>query len=194
MGANKALLEFVGRPLISHVIRAASSVFEHVVISARDADPYRRFGLPIVLDELTVPSPLAGIHAVLTKAKTERVFVVAADLPLVLPEVLRLIATTHPEADMAVPKLNEFFEPLLACYSRKCVPFIESHFALGDRKVASFFGDEGLNMETIGETELRAVDPELDSLFNVNTRANLQKAEQIALSHLSQADNIERRS
>ena len=175
MGADKAFVHWRGRPIIQHVIDAASRVFSNVVLSIRDGNRLGELGLPIVRDILDLPSPLAGIHAVLKTIEQDRAVIIAVDMPLIDPRLLRFLATVAPEADVAVPRIRGFFEPLLAVYSTRCAPFIEKGLKSGSRKVIGFFED--VNVHVVEQAEIEAIDPQLRSFVNVNSQADLKELE-----------------
>ncbi|MCH2191606.1 MAG: molybdenum cofactor guanylyltransferase [Gammaproteobacteria bacterium] len=71
-GADKGLLEYLGEPLISHVIRRLSPQCDDIIISAnRNLESYQRLGYRIISDEARnqFHGPLAGICAGIDCAK-----------------------------------------------------------------------------------------------------------------------------
>ena len=182
MGGAKPFVRLGGRPLVEYVIDAAREVTDDVMISAKDEAPYAELGMPVVCDVLDVQSPLAGVHAVLSHVGAGRVLCVAADMPLVRPSVLRLLIDFAPEADIVVPKIDGRYEPLLAVYGARCAAPIERRLARGERQAFCFYEDDGLVLRTVSEEALRAVDPDLYSLLNVNTPDDLLAVERIRSS------------
>ena len=101
--------------------------------------------------------------------------VVACDLPLVSAALFRALWAIAQETaagqecwDAVVPVVDGYEEPLHALYHRRCLPAIDARLAQGQRRVISFLGD--VRTRYVQEPELRAVDPELHSFFNANTR------------------------
>ncbi len=101
--------------------------------------------------------------------------VVACDLPLVSAALFRTLWAIAQETaagqerwDAVMPVVDGYEEPLHALYHRRCLPAIEARLAQGQRRVISFLGD--VRTRYVQEPELRAVDPELHSFFNANTR------------------------
>ena len=171
MGTDKAMVMLNGRPLVSYVLETVRTVYSNILISVRGPSPCESLGLPMVQDRLPVPSPLSGIHAALCHIGSGRLQTVAVDMPLVCPDVLRLLADFDPGADVVVPKIRGQFEPLLAVYSTKCVPAIEALFARGDRKVTGFYRD--VRVSEVSRGTLEKVDPGLESLQNINSPEGL---------------------
>jgi molybdopterin-guanine dinucleotide biosynthesis protein A len=138
MGENKALLAFRGKPLLSRQLDILAPLFEEILLSAREALPYRDFPCRIVLDRLSERCALTGLHALLSASPTEHVFAVACDLPfLSVPLIERLLA--HRDGnDVVIPESNRKLEPLYAVYSRACLGPIEECARRGLWKTTAF--------------------------------------------------------
>jgi len=179
MGTDKTVIPFKGKALLEHVIKTAKEVFKNIAVSIRDISPCENAGLPIIKDEFEVQSPLSGIHACLKNVNTDRIVVFAVDMPLVKPDVLRLLTRYDKSADVVIPRIQGYLEPLLASYSTNCIEFIEKRYNEGFRKVVSFFDD--VNVRVIDEKELVKVDPKLRSFININNKAGLKAIEALSL-------------
>jgi molybdopterin-guanine dinucleotide biosynthesis protein A len=95
-GADKALLELGGRPLLSHVRERLSPQCEGLILNANgDSARLGAFGLTIVPDSVSgYLGPLAGIlagleWAALHRPSLEWVVNVPADTPLIPPDLVR---------------------------------------------------------------------------------------------------------
>ncbi|MDE3113355.1 MAG: molybdenum cofactor guanylyltransferase [Chloroflexota bacterium] len=171
MGRDKGWLDLGdGRPLVRRVIDVASQVADEVFLVANDAR-YASLGLRVVPDRFPAGGVLGGIATGLGAARHERVLVVACDMPFLQADVLRLLVERGEGYDAVVPKVGEEYEPLHALYTKACLPHIERALAAGKMRVISFFGD--VRVRAIDEAELRAVDPDLRSITNVNTPEEL---------------------
>jgi len=82
-GADKGLLPFLGRPLISHVIDAIRPQVETIIVSAnRHREQYEHMGFPVVSDlGAGFAGPLAGVARVLEEAATPYVLIAPCDMP-----------------------------------------------------------------------------------------------------------------
>lgn len=170
-GVAKGLVEVGGRAIIDRQLDVLRPLFDEVLLVANDPLPYGRFGLPIVGDERPGCGPLGGLHAALRAARNHRLFLCACDMPSLSEEAIRLVMTTDPDADVAIPVVGGRPEPLHARYASSCVAAIER--ALDDRhhKMVGFFA--GLRVTEIPEAALRGIDPELAFLRNVNSPSDL---------------------
>jgi len=175
MGADKAFVTLDGKRIIDRVLETGHQVFSEIIVSAQSQDNFLDLGYPIALDIYKAGSPLAGIHACLKKARAQKVLVVAVDMPFVMPELLRLLVKNSEDFDVAVPVLGRFFEPLLAVYSKACIKPIEDQLKTGRAKVRSFYQDVKVNK--VDQDKISAVDPDLVSFININSKQNLAQAE-----------------
>ncbi|MGD9675810.1 MAG: molybdenum cofactor guanylyltransferase, partial [Candidatus Bipolaricaulia bacterium] len=62
-------------------------------------------------------------------------------------------------------------EPLLAVYRRSCIPAIEDSLAEGSFRITSIY--PSLSVQEVGEEIVRAIDPDLVSLTNLNIPKHL---------------------
>ncbi|MBW1696836.1 MAG: molybdenum cofactor guanylyltransferase [Deltaproteobacteria bacterium] len=180
-GNNKAFLKIGGIRLIDRVIDTLLSIFDQVLIVAKDASMYEKFNLPVVEDLLDAQSPLAGIHAGLLSVSTDFAFFVGCDTPFIKREVIEiLLDEIEQQADVIVPYSGLYYQPLCAVYSKRCVPVIEAQLEAGDMKVDHFF--YRLNVKTVSYDLFEGVDRNLLSFFNVNDPSDLHRAEQLLRS------------
>jgi molybdenum cofactor guanylyltransferase len=115
MGRDKALMEWRGIPLMMHVRTALASRFTRLLLSAPRAR-YHEPGLPVVEDTIPGAGPLAGVHAALTVCGTPFVFVVACDMPLVLPEMIDAVLQDAEPGRMTVAGDGTRVQPLFGVY------------------------------------------------------------------------------
>ncbi|MCU0860630.1 MAG: molybdenum cofactor guanylyltransferase [Thermoplasmata archaeon] len=181
MGAEKGLLMLRGAPLVCIVADTMWSVADEVVVSVAPgmSSEYRAAlgSRPsIVEDRASGIGPLEGLTASFAVAKGDIVVTSPCDTPFLRRELVRLIAGSVGDADMAVPRIGGLLEPLHAAYRKgRCLRAFEETMARGERKIVAAFS--GLDAVMVGEEQLRAVDPELQSFWNLNSRDDLELAE-----------------
>lgn len=174
MGHDKAWLDVGdGRPIVRRVIDVLSLVADEVFIVAND-ERYRSLGLRVVPDRFPDGGVLGGIATGIGAAAHDRVLVAACDMPFLRPEVFRLLVERSEGWDAVVPKVGDEHETLHALYTKACLGPIERALAAGRMRVISFFGD--VRVRILDEAEMRAVDPDLVSITNVNTPEELAAA------------------
>jgi molybdopterin-guanine dinucleotide biosynthesis protein A len=176
-GRNKALIELGGRSFIARILTALEGSFNQVLLVTRQPELYRSQSVRIVEDIFNLRTPLTGIHSGLVNMTADYGFVTSCDTPLLKSELVHLLVSEiETDLDIVVPSSGSHFQPLCAVYSKRCIPFIEDRLGRGDVKTDSIY--ESLRVKKIPYQRLRAVDPKLDSFFNVNTPDDLQTAMQ----------------
>jgi molybdopterin-guanine dinucleotide biosynthesis protein A len=175
MGQEKALLPLGNKTLIQRVADALGCVCDPVIIVTNTPSNYSFLGLEMVADLIVGHGALSGIHAGLFFSPTPRAFVIGCDMPLVNPTLVRLLVEQKAKWDVVVPRMGEFLEPLHAVYSKRCLPTMEQFLLSGGRRILDLYPK--LKVLEVSEAELRKVDPELLSFFNVNTPEDLSEVE-----------------
>jgi molybdopterin-guanine dinucleotide biosynthesis protein A len=93
-------------------------------------------GLPVHRDALPGCGALSGIHGALSRARHDKVFVCASDMPGVDPRLPELLAR-HEGMDAAVPRwANRWIEPMCALYSRSAMEVAEVRLGAGEFRLA----------------------------------------------------------
>ncbi len=173
-GTDKAKLVIDTQPLLQHKYNLFRNWFQDVIVvgnrQRRDDYPY----MNVVVDEQEGQGPLMGLYSGLKASGNPICFVSACDMPFVNEALVRLLLQESTGFDMAAPRLNGYWEPLLAVYHKRLLPLIEKQLTNGQRKVSSFFRDA--RIRTITEDQLKTADPELLSFFNINTPQDLKQA------------------
>jgi len=160
-----------GRTIFERQVEVlAPRVAEVVVSSPRPVPGYRT-----VADAIVDGGPLAGIAAGLAAATTPWVLIVAGDMPALRGDVIELLWSGAEAAIEAVAfRVAGLPEPLLCLLSRApALAAVERLLAAGTRKASRLLTDAGLSVAWIEEADLRAIDPKLRSLANVNEPGDL---------------------
>ncbi len=118
-------------------------------------------------DRLAGAAALGGIHAALESARHERVIVTGCDMPFLNVRLLDWLSALDPEADVVIPRIEGYPEPLHAIYKKSCIPAIEHAIAARRLRIVGFFSS--VRIRFVDEPELRAIDPFLRSFRNCNT-------------------------
>lgn len=165
MGTDKAQLEIDGEPAAVLLARRLGTLFEDVLLVG--GDPPAEAAGRRVADPEGPRSALRGLVAALEAAASERVVVLATDLPGVTPDLL-LALVAAPEADAVVPRTDAGAEPLCALYRRE--PVLEEarrRLAGEDLALHALLG--ALEVSWLEGADLAALDPEGVVLANLNT-------------------------
>jgi len=178
MGRDKANLEYGSEPAAAQTARLLSRLFQEVWIVGGDPPagaPGRR-----VADVDGPQCALRGLVSALMAASGDRVLVIATDLPFITADLL-LALVAWPEADAVVPRADGRLHPLCAIYRR--VPVLaasRSRLAGGQLALGGLLA--ALDVHTMEESDVRAVDPDGVALTNVNTPEELARALEYARS------------
>lgn len=167
MGSDKSLLPLDGGRFIDHAYRTLAELFEEVLIVTNSPDLYA--GLPCrkVPDIYPVKGSLAGIHSGLCHARTDKVFVVACDMPFLSAEVIRCLCARNQAADVVIPRSQQGAEPLHALYDKRCLPAIEQLLDTGEKKILRFFPQ--VQVCEVPPAVFADCDPDGCSFRNINT-------------------------
>lgn len=182
MGTNKAFIELREKPLIRWVIESLQKlkIFNRIFLVVSDLTQFLPIELELHSDILSKRGPLGGLHAALYFCRSEYLFVAACDTPLLKPEVIELIVSGVKGFDACVPVINGNFEPLLAAYRKRALKAVEGAIERGERRVVSFFKD--IKLKKVSEDEIKKLDPELISFFNLNSPKDVERAKEILSS------------
>lgn len=188
MGVEKAFIELGGSTIIERVMDTIGRVVSEIIIVANDLELFNHIKaqydgnipIEIVTDIYQGVGVLGGLHSGLYHAAGDSVFLCACDMPFINPDLVKFIVNVLDKNDAAVPIVNNYFEPLLAAYSKGCLMSIERGIKRGERQMLSFYDD--VKLRKINEWELRAVDKSLHSFININSPKDLIEAEKILKS------------
>ena len=171
MGRPKFSLPFGEEVLLQRVCRILSGVVSPiVVVAAADQEiPGLPDGVKIVRDEYDSQGPLAGIATGLDALRNDvdAAFVTSCDAPLLLPEFVQRLIELLDDHDVAAPTDGQYDHVLAAVYKTTQADHARRLLA-EDRRRPLFLLEESNSLKVPVE-ELRNVDPNLDSLRNVNT-------------------------
>lgn len=183
MGRDKALLtlEPGGPTFLQRTLDTVRAVADDVMVIANDRPEYAKFGARLVPDHYPGGAALGAIATALEAARSPRCLVVPCDLPLLNAGLLTWLAEFDDEADVVVPIVNGFVQPLHAIYRDTCLEPIRLRLRLEQRQVVGFF--PRVRVREVPETAIRAVDPDLLAFFNANTPEALDQARAIARAH-----------
>ncbi len=174
MGRDKASLPLGDRPLLGHVVQALAQVVEEIVVVTRREQEIPDVGpLPpgVVLrrafDDAEGLGPLGGLAPGLRALEAPVAFVTGCDAPFLSPAFVRAVFEALRDADVALPSVLDRLHPLAGAYRRATVlPAVEALLAEGRLRAHDVF--ERVRGVRVPEARLRAVDPDLRSLENLN--------------------------
>lgn len=187
MGTDKALLPFLGQPLILRPLSRLAALANEVLVTSNQPESYRLLGLTPIPDLLPGLGALGGLYTALSVAEYPYVAVVACDMPFASREIFAIELTLLQETgvDAAIPRSEAGTEPFHAVYRREtCLPHIQAALEAGERRVDAWFSQ--VNIRYLEPVELLPYDPQKLAFLNINTPEELQAAERIARNNSPQ--------
>jgi molybdopterin-guanine dinucleotide biosynthesis protein A len=175
-GKPKGKLLVHGERIVDRQLRNLRAVFPRVLLVTNDPPTWAELQLPMVSDRVPAGAgPLAGIDAALAALMPHETSAVcvAGDMPFLEPHALAFIRDHDQDADAVVPLVGRHPEPLFARYHRRCAAAVRDQLQERRFKMSDFLAR--IQVTWIGEATLRALDPNLTFLANVNTPEDLAR-------------------
>ncbi len=169
MGFDKQMLTAEGRRLTEHLIDSLSPRFSDIMVASRTPELYDQKKVRVIEDIHEGIGPLGGIHAALTKAKSEFVFVIACDMPYLEPAYIdymmaRLAEQTY---NACVTERGGYLEGFHAFYHRSALPVLEEEIGQERYSVQRFL--KKANTLIISEKTAASFLPAWRVFDNLNT-------------------------
>lgn len=190
MGQDKALLPFLGEPLIVRVIRRVQSIADEILITTNYPENYRFLDVPLVSDPIPDRGALGGLYTALDAAQGEFVGIVACDMPFLNPNLLvyALGQAQQYSADAAIPGTEKGLEPIHAVYRKAtCLPVVKKALDAGKWRMISWHNEA--QILTLSPTVTSRFDPHGRTFMNLNTPEEFSEAEKWALKNAGLPDN-----
>jgi len=172
LGYPKALLDWNGIPLWKHIVREVASVAEKVyIVGFPESFQAPDLAIARFIDDPLRDGPLAGLAIGLRHITTEKVFVMACDMPFVRREAIIELMQNSKNVDVVIPRTPDGVHPLFAVYSRDCLASVEAALTRNERRMRSFH--KGLRVRELTISEDNPTWKNV--LTNINTPAELSE-------------------
>lgn len=178
LGRDKTLEKVGGHAMLQRVTDCLTSICDEiiVVIAQDQPEPSVSAEAKVVVDLYMGKGSLGGIYTGLVASGSFHNLVVACDMPFLNPSLLRYLMKVSPGFDVVISRDGEGrLEPLHALYSRNCIDPIDQQLKQGNLKIDGFLNQ--VKVRYVEEEETSELDPHRLSFFNINTPADLEKAE-----------------
>ena len=182
MGKDKALLPFLGIPLIKRLQDRFSDMGDELLVITNDFSGYQDLAVPLYKDIIPDRGALGGLYTALSISKNPLVGLIAADLPFASPALLAHLIKTllASNAQAAIPSTERGLEPIHAVYRRDTsLPLVKRAIDQNLWRMNSWFDQAEILILTPEETQ--KVTASKYTFLNLNTPEDLQKAEKLAL-------------
>ena len=182
MGRPKAELPFGPELMLQRVVRLLGQVVDSLVVVAavQQELPPLSPEIRVVHDRRENRGPLEGLCVGLEALQgcAEAAYATSCDVPLLVPQFVQMMLQRLDGHQVAVPVDGEFHHPLAAVYRTDVLPEIQSLLAADQLRPRFLF--ERVRTCRVPVEELRAVDPDLQTLANLNTPADYFAAARFA--------------
>jgi len=187
MVAGKSLIERT----ISHLSSLSAEIL--IVISNRQSRPsFSSYAeAKIVVDLYPGKGALGGIYTGLVYSTSFHNLAVACDMPFLNLDLLRYMIDLSPDFDVVMPRIGELKEPLHTVYTKNCLLPMERLLNEGNLKITDLL--DLVRVRYVEKGEIDRFDPEHLSFFNINTRADLERARMLASQENTQRNCAGRR-
>jgi molybdenum cofactor guanylyltransferase len=186
MGTPKAALEWHGSTLLRRTAGILARVADGPVVVVRapgQSLPRLPAAIEVVDDPREGLGPVQGLAAGLAAvaSQAELAFVCSTDLPFLHPAFARrVLRAVSDGADVGLPVARGYPQPLAAAYRTALAPVAER--LVREQRLRPAFLFEEATVARLDEAALRAdpilaaLDPDLDSVLNVNEPADYEAA------------------
>jgi len=176
-GRDKSRLVIGGRTILARQLDVLQRVVTRIVIVANAPEQYTDAGVPVLPDAVPGSGSLGGIYTALADAQGP-VLILACDMPFVTAPFLARVIEAGREADIAIPRGHDGYQPLCANYAPACAGPLLRRIEQGALKVVDLLAD--VRVRELGPDEIAPFDPDGLLLLNVNTADDVARAERAA--------------
>jgi len=169
MGTDKGALPFGGETMLARITRLVREITAEVIVVGRSDQA----GVTIH-DAVEDQGPLSGIAAGLAASTTDLNVVVACDMPLIKPAVLRRLLEAIDSNDACVAVADGHASALCGVYRSRVAGDAQALLASGERRVMRLL--DRIETKRVDAALLRDIDPDLETFVSVDTADKYQWA------------------
>ena len=182
LGYDKVLETVGNRSLLQLVVSAVTALSSEVIIVATNEQTIPQSidysNLKVATDIYTGKGPLGGIYTGLANSTSFYNLVVASDMPFLNQDLLHYMIQLSANFDLVIPRMGNLVEPLHAIYTKSCLAPIKDMIKQDKLSVNQLFSL--VKTRYVEAEEIERFDPKHLSFFNINSKADLRRAREIA--------------
>ena len=179
-GQDKGLVVYQDKPLIQHVIERIQPQVANIVINAnRNQEEYKRFGFPVISDEMSdFQGPLAGFATAMKLVTTDFIVTLPCDGPslpldLVARMLFELNKSPQNSGSTSVDTFNTIavahdgtrMQPVHALIPVALIDSLGTFLTNGDRKIDRWYAEHELLLVDFSD--------QANAFFNINKKEQL---------------------
>lgn len=139
-GKMKALLPFSGELLIERQIKRLKDLCDEIIVVTNQPQiflPVLDRSVRIITDYFPSKGPLSGMHAALSLARNNDVWIVGCDMPFICPQAAQSLWELKKtlKCDGVIPVIDGRTHPLHGVYSKSCADAISALLLSGEHRV-----------------------------------------------------------
>jgi len=175
MGFDKQLLMEDDRRILETVIETLKQEFTDILIVTAKPQLYEGMGVRLCSDLYPGKGPLAGVHAALSYARSQYVYLLACDMPVVNLPFIRHMKQKLQETgmDICASRYNDRMEPFNTFYSRSLLGDVIHRLETGNSSLFRFINASRACI--LDQEDAACFDKELRMFTNINTRTEYEK-------------------
>ncbi|MCD6107403.1 MAG: molybdenum cofactor guanylyltransferase [Caldisericaceae bacterium] len=177
LGKDKVFLSFENTLLLERTYRLFKESFkEEPLFIGRGVLPYP---YKIIPDSIPGIGPIGGLFTALTYTNKDFIFLAACDMPFINKNLLSYMKNMlNTNVDIYIPYFdNGMIEPLFAFYNRRLISLVKEQIKIEDYKLRSLLNTA--SVQFLSESEIESIDPDFLTFFNVNTKSDFEKAQEL---------------
>ena len=182
MGKDKRFLYVGEESLLSRSQRILRSIFSTVYIVIAQDSQSLDADVPVLRDLVSQCGSLGGLFTGLKNAETSHVFLASCDMPFLSPKVIQFLVTQKETVDIVIVRNDEGLQSTHALYSQKCLPMIADMIRRGSLRIRDLVNHPDLGVRVIDGKEIQTIEPGSRSFVNVNTPADLERAQRMTIT------------
>ncbi len=171
-GQDKGLIDINGQAMIQYVLDVLKPQVNEILINAnRNITAYKKFGYPVISDQLEdYQGPLAGFAAAMEASKTDYICTCPCDGPLIAQDLVTRLSsamdssnTNIPtaEVEIAVAHDGQRLQPVYALISCSLQQSLLDYLSSGERKIDRWYAQHNYKAVDFSDKQ--------DCFININT-------------------------
>lgn len=175
MGFDKQLLMEDDRWILETVIETLKQEFSDILIVTAKPQLYEGMGVRLCSDLYPGRGPLAGVHAALHYSRSQYIYLLACDMPVVNLPFIRHMKQKLQETgmDICASRCNDRMEPFNTFYSRSLLREVIHRLETGNSSLFRFINASRACV--LDQEDAACFDKELRMFTNINTRTEYEK-------------------
>ncbi len=158
--------------MLDHIVTEMTRTFDEVLVAR--ATSWERAGVRVIIDDQPYQGPVSVLERALREINFDRAFVCSCDVPFVNGNLARRLCDMLGDDEVLIPRVDGKLQMLHAVYRKDCAKTLATMRKKGENRLHEIVNFAKARI--LPEDEIRALDPELRSFFNVNTPKDYQRA------------------